>query len=78
MAGLKKIVGVTLAVVLATALVAYMLRPSATPTTTSTSARPGAVATHGALTRVSRPEAIMLPHEAVGRSESTRLNSSHT
>ena len=40
MAGLKKIVGVTLAVVLATALVAYMLRPSATPTTTST-AQPG-------------------------------------
>src|SRR3989454_5807554 len=40
MAGLKKIVGVTLAVVLVTALVVYVLRPSATPTTTST-AEPG-------------------------------------
>ena len=40
MAGLKKIVGVTLAVVLVTALVVYALRPSATPTTTST-AEPG-------------------------------------
>src|SRR5213596_2938666 len=36
MASLKKIVGLTLAVVLATALVAYMLRPSAAPTTSST------------------------------------------
>src|SRR3989441_5142101 len=35
-------------------------------TTTSTSATPGAVATQGALTSVSRPEAIMLPHDGVG------------
>ncbi len=41
MAGLKKIVGVTLAIVLVTALVVYVLRPSATPTTTSTVAEPG-------------------------------------
>ena len=40
MAGLKKIVGVTLAVVLVTALVVYVLRPPAMPTTTST-AEPG-------------------------------------
>ena len=36
MTRLRKIVGLTLAVVLATALVAYMLRPSAAPTTSST------------------------------------------
>src|SRR2546430_6056826 len=36
MTRLKTIVGLTLAVVLATALVAYMLRPSAAPTTSST------------------------------------------
>ena len=36
MTRLKKIVGLTLAVVLATALVVYMLRPSAAPTTSST------------------------------------------
>src|SRR6266699_5399034 len=35
-------------------------------TTTSTSATPGAVATQGALTTTSRPEAIMLPHDGVG------------
>src|SRR2546427_12489543 len=42
MARLKKLVGLTLAVVLATALVAYMLRPSATPTTTSNTTEPPA------------------------------------
>ncbi len=34
--------------------------------TTSTNAMPGAVATHGAFTSVSRPDAIKLPHEGVG------------
>src|SRR5207302_1754972 len=35
-------------------------------TTTRTSAKPGVVATQGALTSVSRPEAIMLPQDGVG------------
>jgi hypothetical protein len=41
MAGLKRIVGVTLAVVLVAALVVFVLRPSAN-TTTSTAPQPGA------------------------------------
>src|SRR5207244_10778309 len=49
-------------------------------TTTSTSATPGAVATQCALTSVSRPEAIMLPHDGVGgctpRPRNERLASS--
>jgi hypothetical protein len=40
MTRLRKIVGLTLAVVLATALVAYLLRPSASPTTTSIVTQP--------------------------------------
>src|SRR5690606_22566417 len=39
---------------------------SVAATTTSTSAIPGAVATHGAFTSVSRPEAMRLPHEGAG------------
>jgi len=40
---------------------ALHLPPMCTPTTTSTSATPGAVATQGALRSVSRPDAIMCP-----------------
>ena len=35
-------------------------------TTTSTSATPGAIATHGALTSASRPDAIIPPHDGAG------------
>src|SRR5262245_159885 len=45
------------------------LNPSPTSvqlTTTTANITPGAAATHGALTSVSRPEAIMLPQDGVG------------
>src|SRR2546430_3228034 len=47
-------------------------------TTTRTSATPGAAATHGALTSVSRPDAIMLPHDGVGGWTPTPRNDSRS
>src|SRR5207253_6227011 len=62
MARLKKIVGLTLAVVLATALVAYMLRPSAAPTTSSTTTtKPPTDTTCGEHTRGMKEPTCGLP-----------------
>ena len=62
MARLRKIVGLTLAVVLAIALVAYMLRPSAAPTPSSvTTTNPPTDATCGVHTRGLEEQACGLP-----------------